>query len=82
MVKIQKKRKGMASLWRRTAAVCGVLTLTASLLAGCGQKENEETQRLRIRAYLRKNRRKRTRRENRPTRKMPRWWKTTESTAS
>lgn len=44
MVKIQKKRKGMASLWRRTAAVCGVLTLTASLLAGCGQKENEETQ--------------------------------------
>ena len=44
MVKIQKNRKGLTALWRRTAAVCGVLTLTASLLAGCGQQQNGETQ--------------------------------------
>ena len=44
MVKIQKNRKGLTALWRRTAAVCGVLTLTASLFAGCGQQQNGETQ--------------------------------------
>ena len=44
MVKIQKNRKGLTALWRRTAAVCGVLALTASLFAGCGQQQNGETQ--------------------------------------
>ena len=29
---------------RNVLAVCGVLVLTASLVSGCGQQQNEETQ--------------------------------------
>ena len=44
MAKIQKNGKGLAYFFRRTAAVCGVLALTVSALAGCGAKQSAQTQ--------------------------------------
>ena len=43
MIRIQKNGKGLTGLQRR-AAVFGAAVLTASLLAGCGKQQNEETQ--------------------------------------